>query len=179
MMSNEVLNESFFSNSNIPSCEKLGLVALLGQGTYEENAMSFDGKEQTFVSKVGVLGGGETTIMFTYGRGASLSNMAVKTYLHSMGLDKGGVDIDKLFDGSRTDKEVINEVSDFYKDVISIDKTKVAESYEKLISPYLDKYFEKLRTTDNYITQNPKILENLKNQCNEVYLGDKKKQMTE
>lgn len=178
-MSNEVLNESFFSNSNIPNCEKLGLVALLGQGTYEENAMSFDGKEQTFVSKVGVLGGGETTIMFTYGRSASLSDMAVKTYLHSMGLDKGGVDIDKLFDGSKTDKEVIGDVCDFYKDVISIDKTKVAESYEKLISPYLDKYFEKLRTTDNYITQNPKILENLKNQCNKVYLGEKKNEMNQ
>lgn len=178
-MSNEVLNESFFSNGNIPNCEKLGLVALLGQGTYEENAMSFDGKEQTFVSNVGIPGGGKTTIMLTYGRGASLSNMAVKTYLHSMGLDKGGVDIDKLFDGSKTDKEVVGDVLDFYRTVVSIDKTKVGESYEKLISPYLDKYFEKLRTTDNYLTQNPKILENLKNQCNEVYLGEKKNEMNQ
>lgn len=178
-MSNEVLNESFFSNASIPNCEKLGLVALLGQGTYEENAMSFDGKSQAFVSNVGALGGGKTTIMFTFGRGESLSNMAVKTYLHSMGLDRGGVDIDKIFDGSKTDKEVVNEVSEFYKTVVGIDKTKIGESYEKLVSPLIDKYFEKLRTTDNYLTQNPKILENLKNQCNEVYLGDKKKQMTE
>lgn len=178
-MSNEVLNESFFSNGNIPNCEKLGLIALLGQGTYEENALSYDGKEQSFVSIVGGADGRKTVVAYTYGKGsASLNDLAVKTYLHSMGLDRS-MDVNKIFDGSKTDKEVIGDVCDFYKEVISIDKTKVAESYEKLIDPLLNKYFEKLRTTDNYITQNPKILEGLKSQCNEVYLGEKKNEMNQ
>lgn len=58
-MSNEVLNEGFFSNKNIPVCEKVGLIALLLGGTYEKNAISFDGKDQTFFSMVYKRGGND------------------------------------------------------------------------------------------------------------------------
>lgn len=56
-MSNDILNESFFSNNSIPMCEKVGLIALLLGGTYDENALSPDGKEQSFVSIVYKRGG--------------------------------------------------------------------------------------------------------------------------
>lgn len=178
-MSNEVMTEGFFGNKNIPACEKLGAVAILGFGPCGENAFSYDGKAQSFVSLVPNRGGnGHTTVMFTYGRPDSLNEMAVKTYLYNIGLNHK-LDIDKVFDGSMSDKEVVSAVSEFFRETINIDKSKVTESYEKMIAPKLARYMEKLRNTDNYLTQNPKIGERVKAVCDEVYGADKKKQMME
>ena len=51
-MSDNIMNESFFSNKEIPMCEKVGLIALLLGGTYDANALSPDGKDKYFVSMV-------------------------------------------------------------------------------------------------------------------------------
>ena len=51
-MSNSVYTESFFSNKEVPMCEKLGLIALTGGGTYEKSALSYNGQDKSFMSLV-------------------------------------------------------------------------------------------------------------------------------
>ena len=89
-MSNDLMNESFFSNSEIPVSEKTGLIALLLGGTYDKNALSVDGKDQSFVSMVYKRGGALTPVIFTYGHPESLSYIACKSLLHNAGVDNNG-----------------------------------------------------------------------------------------
>lgn len=87
-MSNEVYNESFFSNKEIPMCEKLGLISLILGGTYEKNALGYNGKDKSFMSLVCDRRGMKTPVVFTYGHPETLSAMACKSLLHSMGVDR-------------------------------------------------------------------------------------------
>ena len=43
-MSNDLLKEEFFNNPNIPDCEKLGFISLIGCGSLE-NSMDAIGRE--------------------------------------------------------------------------------------------------------------------------------------
>ena len=86
-MSNDVMNESFFANKQIPMCEKLGLISLILGGTYEENALSYNGQDKSFVSLVCDRRGMKTPVAFTYGHPETLSVLACKSLLHSMGVD--------------------------------------------------------------------------------------------
>ena len=83
-MSNDLLKEEFFNNPNIPDCEKLGVISLIGCGSIE-NSMDAIGRESSFISMCPKLSGGTQFIAFTYGRPESLNTMSVKTILHSIG----------------------------------------------------------------------------------------------
>ena len=87
-MSNSVYNESFFSNKEIPMCEKLGLISLILGGTYEKSALSYNGQDKSFMSLVCDRRGMKTPVVFTYGHPETLSAMACKSLLHSMGVDR-------------------------------------------------------------------------------------------
>ena len=174
-MSNDLLNEEFFSNPNIPDCEKLGIISLLGCGSFDQKMDSI-GNEQTFASLCPKAGGGTQFIAFTYGRPESLNKMSVKTYLHSIGFN--GTFIDEMF-SSMGDKEVVDEVVKFFRVARNTDKSKQATTYETLVEPKLSRYLEKLRVTDNTITQNPMYCDKLKDVCKESFganaLEDSKK----
>ncbi len=89
-INNELLKEEFFSNPNIPDCEKLAVISLLGCGSLEHR-MDSTGRETSFVSMCPKLEGGVQFISFTYGRPESLNKMSVKTVLHSIGFKEGEV----------------------------------------------------------------------------------------
>ena len=76
-MSNDLLQEQFFNNPNIPDCEKLGVISLLGCGSLDQQ-MDSTGRESSFVSMCPKAGGGTQFIAFTYGRPESLNKMSVK-----------------------------------------------------------------------------------------------------
>ena len=59
IMSNDLLNEQFFNNPNIPDCEKLGVISLLGCGSLDQQ-MDSTGRESSFVSMSMISG----TLMF-------------------------------------------------------------------------------------------------------------------
>ena len=87
-MSNDVYTESFFANKEIPMCEKLGLISLILGGTYEKSALSYNGQDKSFVSMVCDRRGMRTPVVFTYGHPETLSGLACKSLLHSMGVDR-------------------------------------------------------------------------------------------
>lgn len=87
-MSNDVMNESFFANKQVPMCEKLGLISLILGGTYEKSALGYNGQDKSFVSMVCDRRGMRTPVVFTYGHPETLSAMACKSLAHSMGVDK-------------------------------------------------------------------------------------------
>ena len=89
-MSNDLLQEGFFNNPNIPDCEKLGVISLLGCGSLDQQ-MDSTGRESSFVSMCPKAGGGTQFIAFTYGRPESLNKMSVKTILHAIGFREDGV----------------------------------------------------------------------------------------
>ena len=157
-MSNNVMSESFFSNKQVPMCEKTGFIALLLGGTLDKNAMTYDGRSKCFSSFVFDRRGMRTPVMFTYGRPESLSEMACKTQLHNMGVDRV-MSIDKIFDGSFEDSEIIEKMEDFYRGNPNIDKSKFTENFDSLRLPNIEHYSEQLKNTDVYIADNPRILE--------------------
>ena len=57
------------------------------------------------------------------------------------------------------------------------DKSKQSTTYETLVEPKLSRYLEKLRTTDNYLTQNPTILDRVKGVCKDAYGSSKEEQI--
>lgn len=172
-MSNDLLREEgFFSNSNIPDCEKLGLIALIGCGSIDQKMDSL-GNEQHFASMCPKAGGGVQFVAFTYGRPESLSKMSVKTILHSIGFN--GTMVDEMF-SSMSDKEVVEKVVKFFRVARNTDKSKQSTTYETLIESKLSRYLEKLRTTDNYLTQNPTILDRVKGVCEDAYGSSKEEQ---
>lgn len=177
-MSNEVLNEGFFDSKNIPTCERVGLTALLLGGTYEKNALGFDGKDQSFFSLVCRRGGGVTPVVFTYGHPESMSAISAQATLHSMAVsDEMSA---KIVNGSTNDKEVVEYLAELYKTNPNIDKTKFGENFEKLILPKIQAYLTgPVKRTDSYVADNPKIIDNIIDTCKEVNMNDKKKQMTE
>ena len=156
-MSNDLLNEEFFNNPNIPDCEKLGIISLLGCGSFDQR-MDSTGRESTFVSMCPKAGGGTQFIAFTYGRPESLNKMSVKTILHSIGFN--GNFIDEMFT-SMNDKEVIDETLKFFRVSRNTDKSKEPNIFE-MIEPKLNLCTEKYRITDAYLTEHPQILMNLK-----------------
>lgn len=172
-MNNNVLNESFFSSKEVPMCEKTGMSALLLGGTYAQN------EPKSFVSFV-IIRGKSTPIpvAFDFGRSESLSPMACKTLLHAMGVENV-MNIDNIFDGSLSDREIVSKLAELYSTNPNIDKSKFGENFEKLILPKLTDYKEKLKKSDNYLADNPRILESLLETCKEVNSADKKKQLTE
>ena len=182
-MSNSVYTESFFSNKEVPMCEKLGLMALLGGGTYEEGAISYNGQDKSFSSFVFDRRGYKTPVIFTYGHPETLSSMACKTLLHNMGIEKKNEDgslaiaIDNIFDGSMSDEDVLNFVESWYRGNPNIDKTKFVDNFETLRLPKIKKYLEELKNSNSYLANNPKILEEISTKMKEI-CGDKKKQMT-
>lgn len=155
-MSNDLLQEGFFSNPNIPDCEKLGVVSLLGCGSLDQQ-MDSTGRESSFVSMCPKAGGGTQFIAFTYGRPESLNKMSVKTILHSIGFN--GTFIDEMFT-SMGDKEVVDEVVKFFRVSRNTDKSKEPKVYE-MIEPRLKAASEKYRVTDPYLTEHPQILNNI------------------
>ena len=165
-MSNDLLREEgFFANKNIPDCEKLGLIALIGCGSYDQQ-MNETGIEKAFGSWCPKAGGGAHFIAFTYGRPESLTPMAVTTNLHAIGFKD--TMIDSMFK-SMSDEEVVNTAVNFFRVARNTDKTKQPDTYAKLVEPKLTKYLENLRVTDGYLTNNPKILENVKTYCQTAY----------
>lgn len=89
-MSNDLLREEFFNNPNIPDCEKLGVISLIGCGSLE-SPVDAVGRESSFVSMCPKLAGGTQFIAFTYGRPESLNHMSVKTILHAIGFKEGDI----------------------------------------------------------------------------------------
>lgn len=176
-MSNEILEESFFSNKNIPTCEKVGLIALLLGGTYEKTALSFDKKGQSFFSLVCKRGGGATPVAFTFGHPESMSPIAAKAMLLGMGISDEMAE--KNVSGNVNDKEFVKDVAELYSTNPNIDKTKFGENFERLILPKIQDYFAVLKRTDRYLADNPKIIDKINEICKEVNMGDKKKQVTE
>ena len=175
-MSNEVLNESFFSNKQVPMCEKLGYIALVLGGTNDKNAVPYNGNGKCFSSLVCDRRGMKTPVMFTYSHPESLSELGCKTLLHNMGIDRV-VGIDKLFDGSMTDAEVVQKLEEYYRGNPNIDKTKFPENFDKLRNPNIKYYSEQLKNTDSYLADNPRILEGLITTTSEI-CGVKKNEMT-
>jgi hypothetical protein len=155
-MSNDLLQEQFFNNPNIPDCEKLGVISLLGCGSLDQQ-MDSTGRESSFVSMCPKAGGGTQFIAFTYGRPESLNKMSVKTILHSIGFN--GTFIDEMF-SSMGDKEVVDEVVKFFRVARNTDKSKEPKVYE-MIEPRLKAASEKYRVTDPYLTEHPQILTNI------------------
>lgn len=165
-MSNDLLREEgFFANKNIPACEKLGLIALIGCGSYDQQ-MNETGMEKAFGSWCPKAGGGAQFIAFTYGRPESLNPMAVTTNLHAIGFKE--TMIDSMFT-SMSDEEVINNAVNFFRVARNTDKTKQPDTYTKLVESKLSRYLENLRVTDGYLTNNPKILDSVKNLCQTAY----------
>ena len=157
-MSNDLLREEgFFANNNIPDCEKLGVIALIGCGSLDQKTDNI-GTSQTFGSMCPKAGGGTQFIAFTYGRPESLNTMSVKTYLHSIGFN--GTMIDEMF-SSMSDKDLVDKVVSFFRVARNTDKSKQATTFEELVEPKLSRYIEKLRVTDPYLTEHPQILNNL------------------
>lgn len=155
-MSNDLLQEGFFNNKNIPDCEKLGIISLLGCGSLDQQ-MDSTGRESSFVSMCPKIGGGTQFIAFTYGRPESLNKMSVKTILHSIGFN--GTFIDEMF-STMGEKEVVDEVVKIFRVARNTDKSKEPKVFE-MIEPRMKAYFEKLRVTDPYLTEHPQILTNL------------------
>lgn len=182
-MSNSVYTESFFSNKEVPMCEKLGLISLLGGGTYEEGALSYNGQDKSFMSFVFDRRQKKTPVIFTYGHPETLSAMACKTLIHNMGLERRNEDgslavsIDNLFDGSMSDRETVEHIELWYKGNPNIDKTKFTENFDTLRLPKVKKYLEQLKNSNSYLANNPKILEGVLETTKEVCGSDKKKQM--
>ena len=88
-MSNNVYTESFFSNNSVSAAEKTGLMALILGGTKEKTALSYNGQENSFVSLVcDRRENKKTAVIFTYGHPETLSAMACKSLMHSMGVDQ-------------------------------------------------------------------------------------------
>lgn len=175
-MSNDVMNESFFANKQVPMCEKTGLISLMLGGTNEKNALGYNGQDRSFVSLVCDRRGMKTPVAFTYGHPESLSEMACKTLLHNMGIDRV-VAVDKLFDGSMTDEDVVKKLEEHYHGNPNIDKTKFSENFDSLRLPNIKYYMEQLKNTDSYLADNPKILEGVLKTAEEI-CGKKKQPMT-
>ena len=175
-MSNDVYTESFFANKQIPMCEKLGFIALVQGGTNDKNATPYNGNGKCFSSIVFDRRGRKTPIMFTYSHPESLNELACRTLLHSMGLDVV-IPIDKFFDGSMSDEEIIGKLEDFYRGNPNIDKSKFPVNFETIRQPNIKYYVEQLKNTDSYLADNPKILESLVSKTNEI-CGLKKNEMT-
>ena len=175
-MSNDVMNESFFANKQVPMCEKVGAIALLQGGTFEKNALAYNGQDKSFVSLVCDRRGMQTPVIFTYGHPESLNPLACKTYLHNMGVERV-ISIDNIFDGSMSDKDVVEKLREHYAGNPNIDKSKFGDNFDALIAPKLKDYAEQLKNTDSYLADNPKILETLMATIKETYGSDKKKQM--
>ena len=174
-MSNDVMNGNFFADNHIPMCEKVGTIALLQGGTFEKNALAYNGQDRSFMSLVCDRRGMQTPVAFTYGHPESLSALACKTLLHNMGVERV-IAIDKLFDGSMSDRDVVEKLREHYAGNPNIDKSKFGDNYDTLIEPKLKDYAEQLKNTDSYLADNPKILETLLATTQEVY-SSKKKQM--
>ena len=85
--------------------------------------------------------------------------------------------IDNIFDGSRSDEELIQCFDDWYKGNPDIDRTKFAENFETLRLPKIKAYLENLKQSNPYLADNPKVLENLIETTTRVCGSDKKKQM--
>lgn len=172
-MNNNVLSESFFASKEVPMCEKTGMIALLLGGTYDPT------NQTAFVSAVNKRGKSmPTPVIYNYGRSESLSSMACKSLLHDMNVESV-LGIDNVFDGSHSDKEVITKLAELYSTNPNIDKSKFGENFDKLMLPKLTDYKEKLKRTDNYLADNPRILESFLDACKEVNSTDKKKQLME
>ena len=120
--------------------------------------------------------GMQTPVAFTYGHPESLSALACKTQLHNMGIERV-VAIENVFDGSMSDKDVIEKLREHYLGNPNIDKSKFGDNFDALIAPKLKDYAEQLKNTNSYIADNPKILETFLATAQEVY-SNKKKQMT-
>lgn len=88
------------------------------------------------------------------------------------------MNIENLFDGSMTDKEVITALESWYKGNPNIDKSKFADNFESLRLPKIKEYLEQLKNSNSYLANNPKILEGILASVKEVCGSDKKKQMT-
>ena len=175
-MSNDVMNGSFFADNHVPMCEKLGAIALMQGGTYEKNALAYNGQDRSFMSLVCDRRGMQTPVAFTYGHPESLSPLACKTLLHNMGVERV-IAIDKIFDGSMSDKDVVEKLREHYAGNPNIDKSKFGENFDALIEPKLKDYLEQLKNTDSYLADNPKILETLLTVTQETYSGKKKQMM--
>ena len=175
-MSNDVYTESFFANKQIPMCEKTGYIALVLGGTNDKNAVPYNGNGRCFSSLVCDRRGMKTPVMFTYSHPESLSALACTTLLHNMGVDRV-VGIDKLFDGSMTDEEVVKKLEEHYHGNPNIDKSKFSENFDSLRLPNIKYYAEQLKNTDSYLADNPKILEGVIKTTEEI-CGKKKHPMT-
>lgn len=161
-MSNELLNEGFFNNPNIPDCEKLGVVALIGGGALDKGAISEVGKDVSFSSVVPCRGGlmPITPVIFTYGRPESLNRTAVQGCLKVIGIESDAGDY--IFNSSKNDKDLLYDIVKFFRVTLGIDKLKQDDAYDRVVKDKLEYYIEKLRVTDPYLTENPKILTDLK-----------------
>lgn len=119
-----------------------------------------------------------TPVAFTYGHPESMSSISAKAILHSMGVSPEMAE--KIVNSSVNDKEVVEYLANLYKTNPNIDKTKFGENFETRILPKVQDYLTgPIKRTDSYVADNPKIIDDIIGTCNEVNLGDKKKQMTE
>lgn len=180
-MSNEILDEGFFSNKNIPISGKVGLIALLLGGTYEKNAMSFNGKEQFFISKIYHRSGGVTPVAFTYGHPYSMSLMSAKAIMSGLGISNEM--LGKVVNGDINDKEFVEYLAELYRTNPNIDKTKFGENFNEFILPKIKDYFDVLKNKEEYFAKNPTISDGIIATCTDVNIkdmnNDKKKQVTE
>ena len=87
------------------------------------------------------------------------------------------MNIESLFDGSKTDEEVVRILDSWYRGNPNIDKTKFGDNFDSLRLPKIKEYFEQLKNTNSYLANNPKILEGILATTKEVCGNDKKKQM--
>ena len=156
-MSNDLLKEEFFSNPNIPDCEKLGLFSLIGCGSYEVR-MDSVGRESSFVSMCPKLTGGTQFFAYTFGRPESLNKMAVNTMLHSIGV-RGDM-VEKLFT-SMSDEEVVKQALTMFRTARKTTPTKDGEIYESLQKQNIVNYGEKLKIHDAYVADHPHLYSNV------------------
>lgn len=156
-MSNDLLKEEFFNNPNIPDCEKLAVIALIGCGTAGQHTNKV-GNEQSFGSLCPKMGGGTQFIAFSYGRPESLTPMLVSTHLHAIGFsEEMGLKIFK----SMSDEEVCSDTRRLFRIIVNVDKSKETSEYKELVEKDVTDLLEKLRVTDPYLTEHPHILNNL------------------
>lgn len=173
-MSNEVLNEGFFGNSNISPAEKLYLISLLLGGTYEEKYLDPEKKVLSIGSNVIQKGKTNQFICITPGVRSSLEEIACKSKLIKLGVDKS-FPVDKVFTGEFSDKEIFSKMSDYYRNGFNLDKTKIGESSETIDLGNIKRYMEVLRQKDNYITNNPELCGYVVDMYSDCYGISKKK----
>lgn len=156
-MSNDLLREEFFNNPNVPNCEKLGVLALIGCGTAGQHTFKV-GNEQSFGTKCPKMGGGSQFVAFSYGRPESLIPMLVNSCLHSIGFTED--QISRIFK-SMSDEEVCSEARTFFRVAAKVDKSIETSKYEALVENDMNELLKKLRNTDPYLTEHPQIVNNL------------------